>query len=106
MGTKYWVPLDEQETTVQFSRIGDAATIWTSDATVMTKLDKLVGKSSQWTLKEEKHPSGSDNVVAKRYETNKKLITFRANNTAKRKLTEEQRAECAERLRKNLAAKC
>lgn len=36
------IPVTEQETTVSFSRDSDTASVWTSDSTVMTKLDKLV----------------------------------------------------------------
>ena len=47
----------EQDTVIQFSRDSETATIWTSDRTVMTKLDKLVkdGKNKLWRLKEENY---------------------------------------------------
>lgn len=48
---------DEQETVVQFNRNGKTATIYTSDSTVMTKLDKLVGNG--YYQDERKNPSFS-----------------------------------------------
>lgn len=41
--------LDEQETVIQISRSSDKMKIWTSDKTMMTKLDKLVSGSSEWS---------------------------------------------------------
>lgn len=68
----------EQETTVNFSRTEKVAKIWTSDTTVMTKLDKLVEKDPKnWACRLQKDKDGD--VVAKEYIVqNKKLISFRA----------------------------
>ena len=93
-----FIQVSEQETTVQFSREGDKAVIWTSDSTVMTKLDKLVQRSKQWKCVEEQRPQGSDRVIAKRYETYKRLISFRS-EIIKREMTDEQREKMGERLR-------
>lgn len=43
------IPVNEQETTIQFNRDESIVNIWTSDSTVMTKLDKLANDSeSPW----------------------------------------------------------
>ena len=39
------VPVNEQETVITFSRDSNEATIYTSDTTVMNKLDKLCSSS-------------------------------------------------------------
>lgn len=92
--------LQEQETTVNFYRDSDICTVYTSDSTVMTKLDKLVEnpKAPHWKLKEENKTSDGE-VVGKTYITHKRLISFRA-NISTRELTEEQREAAAERMKK------
>ena len=42
------VPIYEQETVIQISRDSDKMNIWTSDSTMMTRLDKLCEKSNRW----------------------------------------------------------
>ena len=44
--------ISEQETSVSFTRDSDICTVYTSDSTVMTKLDKLAesNKSPHWKL--------------------------------------------------------
>lgn len=82
-----YVPINEQETTISFSRTEESAKIWTSDSTVMTKLDKLVERDSDnWSCEEQKDKDGD--IIAKVYFVQKKkLIAFRAD----RVLTEEQK---------------
>lgn len=41
--------LEEQETVIQISRNRREVHIWTSDKTMMTKLDNLCEKSEEWT---------------------------------------------------------
>ena len=41
------VSLYEQETTISFRRVDDFATVWTSDTTVMTKLDRMCRESPE-----------------------------------------------------------
>lgn len=91
--------LQEQETTVNFYRNSDICTVYTSDSTVMTKLDKLVEnpKAPHWKLKKE-HRSQSGELVGKTYETHKRLISFRA-DISTRELTEEQKEAAAERMK-------
>lgn len=89
----------EQETSISFMRDSDTCTVYTSDSTVMTRLDKLAEnpKAPHWKLKEE-HRSGNGDIVGKTYETHKRLISFRADITT-RDLTDEQREAAAERFR-------
>lgn len=49
------LPVFEQKTSLLFMRDSDICTVYTSDSTVMTKLDKLVEnpKAPHWKLKEE-----------------------------------------------------
>lgn len=91
--------LQEQETTVNFYRDSDICTVYTSDSTVMTKMDKLVEnpKAPHWRMKKE-HRLQSGELVGKTYETHKRLISFRA-DISKRELTEEQKKAAAERMR-------
>lgn len=95
--------MSEQETCISFSRDSDLCRIYTSDTTEMTRLDKLVKKSPHWKLVEEHRARGENlELVAKTYETNKKLISFRSSF---KELTEKQRLEMADRARKNFHGK-
>lgn len=94
------VAIYEQETVVSFMRDGEKAKIYTSDSTVMTRLDKLAEneKCPEWKLIKE-HYSQNGELVGKTYETSKRLVSFRS-SIVSRELTEEQKAEAAERLRR------
>lgn len=94
----YSVPTEEQETTINFSRSDKTAYIWTSDTTVMTKLDKLCETAPEYyQLRKAGKVDGS--VVDKDYiVTDKSLISFRSGH-AKRELTEEQRKALADKAR-------
>lgn len=96
------VSVEEQETTISFYRDSDTAVVYTSDRTVMTKLDKLAeDPGSPWTLVRESRLQGGD-VVGKYYRTPKGLISFRRAKVT-RELTDEQKADMAQRLRNSLA---
>ena len=82
----------EQETVIQFSRDEDFATIWTSDTTVMTKLDKHADTYN--LIDVGKHSNGT--VLSKTYKCDKKLISFRSKRG--RTFSEEQRQEAGRRL--------
>lgn len=85
------VSVSEQEVCINFMRDEDFATIYTSDTTYMTKLDKLCKTSSDmYTLI-------SDTGRGKTYRVeDKNLISFRAK---KRELSEEQKLAAGERMR-------
>lgn len=95
------VMVSEQETVIRFGRDSDECEVYTSDSTVMTRLDKLASEANKkaplWTLKEV-HYSQSHELVAKTYVTNKRLISFRS-GILTREMTEEQKAAAAERMR-------
>ena len=90
------IPVDEQETTISFDRRDNTCYIYTSDSTMITKLDKLV-KSGSYKLSDIQYLEGD--VVSKMYTCPKKLISFRA-KTVRREMTEEQKIAAAERLKK------
>ncbi|MFN2926524.1 hypothetical protein ACKX2L_06315 [Lachnospiraceae bacterium YH-ros2228] len=88
----------EQETTVVFERNSKKATIYTSDATMLTKLHKLMEKNpKEWRLIGKGRLNGD--IVSETFECPKKLISFRTSTTS-RVMTEEQREAAAERLKK------
>lgn len=94
------VILEEQETTINIMRDSELASIYTSDTTMINKLDKLAKSTScpDWKLIKEEYDKDG-NLVGKRHEVKKRLISFRS-DTQTREMTEEQRKATAERLRK------
>lgn len=94
------VLLQEQETTINFYRDSELASIYTSDRTVMTRLDKLAESDDypDWKLIRENQSMEDHEVVSKVYETKKKLVSFRA-AIVQRELTEEQREAYRERAK-------
>lgn len=92
------VSLFEQETVINYQRDDSSATIWTSDSTTMTKLDRLCKESPEYYTLDRIEKDRDGNVVGKFYKlTDKKMISFRGKKTT-RVLTEEQRAAMRERL--------
>ncbi len=91
--------ISEQETTVSFTRDSDICTVYTSDRTIMTRLDKLAESDSSpyWKLKEE-YKLHNGELIGKTYETHKRLISFRSNITT-RELSEEQKEAASERFK-------
>ena len=92
-------PIEEQETTIQMDRDSDVATVYTSDYTYMTKLDKHVeGNPDEWRLVGISRLGGD--IVGKTYECPKKFISFRSKTvTREREYTEEERRAIGERLK-------
>lgn len=91
--------MEEQETHVSFMRNSDMCTVYTTDSTMMTKLDKLANSEDApyWKVKKE-HRLPSGELVGKTYETHKKLISFRG-NIVTREMTPEQKEAAALRMR-------
>lgn len=91
--------VEEQETSVLYMRDSDLCQIYTSDTTVMTKLDKLVKSKDAplWRLVRE-HKLQDGTLVGKTYETNKNLISYRK-DLGTHNLSEETRKERSERMR-------
>ena len=97
------VSIDEQETIIAFSRNGDMASVETTDPTVLTKLKKYAATNpDEWVLTNVTagcNESDPMKITSICFECPKKLISLRSKSTAQRELTEEERAEIAERMR-------
>ena len=96
-----FITLEEQETTVNFSRMQDTVDIWTSDKTVMTKLDKLCSTAPDFYKLTAEHKAQDDagTIISKEYQiSDKGLLSFRAIKQ-KRTLTDEQRRILSERMK-------
>lgn len=92
------IPVNEQETVIQISRDSNEAHIWTSDTTMMTKLDSFCSESDSWRLTSTGRINGE--IVNKEYVSDKALISFRKNRNKTTPLTEEQKEELRNRLAK------
>lgn len=91
------VSVSEQEVHINFMRDENFATIYTSDTTYMTKLDKLCKTSPDM------YSLIADTGRGKTYRLeDKTLISFRAK---KRELTEEQKIAAGERMRQYQSSK-
>lgn len=88
----------EQETIISFNAAEDNAELYTADPVYIRKLDKLV-KSNPEQFKQGRVETYQGEIVAKRYMFPKRFLSIRSKDI-KRKLTEKQRKELAERLRK------
>lgn len=87
------VPLFEQETVINIMRDEDVAHICTSDSTMITKLEhRCESNPDEWKKVDE-------NPEYKFYECPKNFISFRSKKVT-RELTDEQRAEISERMRR------
>ena len=87
----YKVPTDEQETVIQFDRNGTVCHVYTTDSTMMTKLDKK--------YKRVKQDYANKKPIAAYYEFDKKLLSF-CSIVPKRTLTAEQKKAATGRLKK------
>lgn len=103
------VSTDEQETVIVFSRNNDTASVETTDSTVLTKLKKCAATSpDEWVLTNvTTNPNESDptKVTSVCFECPKKLISLRSKSPSPRELTEEEKAEIAERMKQIWKAK-
>lgn len=94
--------LDEQETVITFGRLDKECEVYTTDPTMITKLDKRVA-NGDWTevdtIKEE------GRIVGKIYKGSKKLIRFVAKQAEKREYTEEELQILRERMQKMQTAR-
>ena len=103
------ISTDEQETVIIFGRNGDMASVETTDSTVLTKLKKCADTSpDEWVLTNvTTSPFESDptKITSICFKCPKKLVSLRLKSTALRELTDEQRAEIAERMKQIWKAK-
>lgn len=97
------VPIYEQETVIQISRDSDKMEIWTSDTTMMTRLDKLCEKSNRWVCTSVGKIEGD--VVNKEYVGDKELLSLLPDKRKVKPLTEEQKAQRRALLEKAKQAK-
>lgn len=94
---KKTLSVSEQETNVTFMRDEEFAKIYTSDSTMITKLDKLCRESPKMYKLDYETPVGKGYICK-----DKGLISFRSK---KRELTDEQKEAAGERMRKYQADK-
>lgn len=88
----YRVPTDEQETVIQFDRNGTVCHVYTTDSTVMTKLDKKYKRVKQDYV--------GGKPIAAYYEFDKGLITFRSKTKPLTDKQKESRRKSLEKARK------
>lgn len=97
------VSTDEQETVIVFGRNNDTASVETTDSTVLTKLKKYATTNpNEWVLTNvttSQNESDPMRITSICFECPKKLVSLRSKSTAPRELTEDERAEIAERMR-------
>lgn len=92
------VAVEEQETVIQFNRSDSYATIYTSDSTMITKLDKMC-KSAPENYSLDKTETVNGEVVAKFYRlADKSRVSFRARKV-ERVLSDEERQKLSERAK-------
>ena len=93
------VPLEEQETVIQFNRTDDYATIYTSDSTMITKLDKCCEEAPEFYKLQKEDHLRDGSVSGKTYIlSDKKMISFRK---VKKVMSEEQKEIARQRLLRN-----
>lgn len=88
----YKVPTDEQETVIRFDRNSTVCYVYTTDSTVMTKLDKIHKRVKQDYV--------SGKPIAAYYEFDKRLLSFRS-KVMKKNLSDEEKKKARERLDRN-----
>ena len=84
------VPMREQETVVQYGRNGETMTIYTSDTTQMTRLDKIYRRHKEHRQEGE--------VVAVEYVVSKRLLSYRS-KVPQSSMTDEQRTALSNRMK-------
>lgn len=89
------IPRHEQETVISWYRDSEAD-VYTSDTTMITRMDKLVAAAgSEWHELTERRGIMDGQVISKTYRGPRDLVTIR---TAHRHLSEEERTRTRERL--------
>lgn len=92
--------INEREVVIQFNTDTDVASVYTSDYSYMTRLDKLVKNNpGEWSVIDVAYHDGD--VVSKTYKCPKKLISFRGKTLSGRfrEYTEEEKRAIGERLK-------
>ena len=86
-----YIPVEEQETVIQIDRTGDIARVYSTDSTMINKLDKKYPRH--------KVHKQSRKVIGVEYRINKRLLSWRS-VPGKCKLSEEQKKAAVERMNK------
>ena len=86
----YFVPLEEQETVIQFDRNGTVCHVYTTDSTVMAKLDKIHKRIKQDYV--------NGKPIAAYYEFDRRFVLFRSKIPV---ATEKQRSQARKNLSKS-----
>lgn len=73
------IPKQEQETVLSFHRDDQSIDVFTSDSTIITKMDKLCGKNPT-AYKHIKDSTSNGEITGKFYRMSKKLLSFRTGN--------------------------
>ena len=92
--------INEREVVIQFNTDTNVASVYTSDYSYMTKLDKLVKNNpDEWSLVNTAYHDGD--IVSKTYKCPKKLISFRGKTFSGKshEYTEEEKRAIAERFK-------
>jgi len=87
----------EQEVVITFNAGEDTAELYTADPVYIRKMDKLVQQNPE-QFKEIRQEKLEGKVVAKRYTLPKRFVSIRS-KAKTMTMTDEQKAESAERLR-------
>lgn len=91
----------DQETTINFCRDGEYATVYTSDNTVLTRILKMMEKCpTGYSLKKVVQTKGS--VTGVIFEIKKELVSFRKIV----ELSEEAREKLSKNAKERLSNKC
>lgn len=91
--------IEEQETHVNFNRDDNRATVYTSDTTMMTKLNKFVElPNSEWKLEAVSKLKNGE-LIGKTYSCPISFISFRRKRVV-REYSETEKKEIVERLHK------
>ena len=97
--------LSEQETSINYNREEKTVDVWTSDRTVMTKLDRLCETAPENYRCIDIAKTKDGELISKLYTiADKSLLSFRSKKV-KANLSEEQKQANAERLRQARAQK-
>ena len=93
--------IEEQETHLSFMRGDERAVIYTSDTTIMTKLNNLVELAgTDWKVEKVAKLSRTGEIIGITYSCPVNFVSFRK-KAVQREYTEEQRKAIGERLRRN-----
>ena len=92
-------PLAEQETHIHFMRTDDYASIYATDKTTITKLDRLCKESPEYYQLINVGKLSNGTVVSKTYRlSDKTLVSFRSKKMT-REMTDEQREAASIRMK-------